>query len=138
MTETASPRPPDAGTPSRPRRPASFWGALDQLLAGGELVIDRPRGSTHPRHRDIVYPLDYGYLAGTAAGDGREVDVWRGSRAAAELDAAVCTVDLMKRDVEIKLLLGCTEPEKQTVMDFHSGTHAGVALVRRPGSRRSP
>jgi len=40
-------------------------------------------------------------------------------------------VDLKKRDVEIKLLLGCTEEEKQTVCEFHSGTHTGIMLLRR-------
>ncbi len=79
----------------------------------------------------MVYPLDYGYLDGTAGGDGDGVDVWRGSLEEAALDAVVCTVDLKKRDVEIKLLLGCTEDEKQIVCDFHSGTHTGIMLLRR-------
>ncbi len=27
----------------------AFWYALDQLLAQSRMVIDRPRGSAHPR-----------------------------------------------------------------------------------------
>ena len=53
-----------------------FWQALDQLLARSALVIDRPKGSSHPRFPEMVYPLDYGYLENTASMDGEGVDVW--------------------------------------------------------------
>ena len=56
-----------------------FWKLLDQLIEGGEIVVDRPKGSRHPEHRDIVYPLDYGYITGTLAPDGEGVDLWLGS-----------------------------------------------------------
>jgi inorganic pyrophosphatase len=39
-----------------------FWQALDSLISMSEIVIDRPRGTTHPRYPDFIYPLDYGYL----------------------------------------------------------------------------
>lgn len=53
----------------------AFWEALDVLLAGGEIVIDRPKGSAHPRYPHMIYPLDYGYLAGSASMDGGGIDV---------------------------------------------------------------
>src|SRR5512137_2080542 len=90
---------------------ATFWEYLDSLLRSAQIVIDRPRGSTHPRYPSYIYPLDYGYLEGTSAGDGQEIDVWRGSLPDKKLDAIVCTVDLLKEDAEIKLLVGCTEDE---------------------------
>lgn len=40
------------------------------------MVIDRPLGSTHPRYPDSVYPLNYGCIAGTRAGDGDPVDAY--------------------------------------------------------------
>ena len=109
----------------------SFWTHLDALLRSSELVIDRPRGSAHPRSPAVLYPLDYGYLKGTAGGDGEGIDVWRGSLPSAHLDAVVCTVDLDKRDAEIKLLLGCTATEKQAICAFHAGASAGVLLIAR-------
>lgn len=60
-----------------------FWCKLDELVQSGDLVIDRPQGSAHPRYPDIIYPLDYGYLAGTTAADGEGIDVWVGSLPAA-------------------------------------------------------
>ena len=90
----------------------SFWTYLDELLESAEVVIDRPKGSPNPRYPSLVYPLDYGYLKGTSGSDGSEVDVWRGTRTPARLDAVVCTVDALKRDVEVKLLVGCPAEEK--------------------------
>ena len=71
-----------------------FWQRLDALLERSQIVIDRPKGSTHPRFSDIVYALDYGYLAGTTSTDGEGIDVWLGSDAEQKLDAVICTVDL--------------------------------------------
>ena len=38
--------------------------------------IERPLGSRHPRFPDMVYPINYGYIEGTIAGDGQEQDVY--------------------------------------------------------------
>ena len=112
-----------------------FWAALDQLIASSRLVIDRPKGSAHPRYPDMIYPLDYGYLADTTAMDGGGIDVWAGSEPARGLDAVMVTVDLVKRDAEIKLLIGCTEEEKQLVRRQHNDSESmkGI-LIRRPGA----
>ena len=116
----------------------SFWTHLETLVTSSELVIDRPRGAVHPRHPAIVYPLDYGYLKGTSSADGEGIDVWRGSLAAASLDAVVCTVDLEKRDLELKLLLGCSAAEKDLICEFHCSAWTAAWLIERypssPGS----
>ena len=39
-------------------------------------TIDRPLGSTHPKHPDIIYPINYGFVDGVFAGDGAEQDVY--------------------------------------------------------------
>lgn len=38
--------------------------------------IDRPIGSCHPRHPEMIYPVNYGYVDGMFAGDGAEQDVY--------------------------------------------------------------
>ena len=99
---------------------SEFWAALDKLAETSNIVIDRPKGSAHPRFPQYIYPLDYGYLDGTSSMDGEGIDLWLGSDPAGKLTAILCTVDLIKRDSEIKLLLGCTEEEIQTVLEFHN------------------
>lgn len=39
-------------------------------------TVDRPLGSCHPRHPDLVYPVNYGYVDGLFAADGAEQDVY--------------------------------------------------------------
>lgn len=38
--------------------------------------IDRPLGTTHPRHPDMIYPINYGFVSDVFAGDGAEQDVY--------------------------------------------------------------
>jgi inorganic pyrophosphatase len=40
------------------------------------VVVDRPLGSRHPKHEDIVYPVNYGYIPGIMAPDGEEQDAY--------------------------------------------------------------
>ena len=101
-------------------------------MAACTLRIDRPQGTRHPRYPDWVYPLDYGYLEGTRSADGGGIDVWVGSLAEKRVAAIICTVDTVKRDSEVKILLGCTTQEMQEILDFHNdGLQAGI-LVERP------
>lgn len=40
-----------------------------------EVVVDRPAGSTHP-DGEPMYPINYGFLPGTEAGDGEAIDAY--------------------------------------------------------------
>ena len=110
-----------------------FWGALEELVRRFPPVVDRPKGSAHPRYPSIRYPLDYGYLNGSTSTDGEGVDVWLGSAPNLGLTAVICTVDLGKGDSELKLLLGCTREEEQTVLAFHNQNQfVRGMLISRP------
>ena len=108
-----------------------FWINLDRFIAAHPVVIDRARGSAHPRYADLIYPLDYGYLADTRAGDGSGIDVWVGSLPMRQVTAVMLTVDLEKHDLEYKVLLGCTPAEAETVKAWHnSGEQTGILIKR--------
>ena len=101
-----------------------FWRSMGQLLVTHALVIDRPRGTSHPHYPEMIYPLDYGYLENTTASDGGGIDVWLGSlntmmNSAKILTGILCTFDTLKRDAEIKLLVGCSAEDVQVIRDFH-------------------
>jgi inorganic pyrophosphatase len=109
-----------------------FWSKLDKLIASSEIVIDRAKGSRHPEYPEIVYPFDYGYLKGTSGGDGNEIDICRGSLNGKGLAAAICTVDLKKRDAEVKLLIDCTEDEIALIERFfNTGQYMSGIIIRR-------
>jgi inorganic pyrophosphatase len=40
------------------------------------VTVDRPLGSRHPKHPDIYYPINYGYIEGVLAPDGEEQDAY--------------------------------------------------------------
>lgn len=40
------------------------------------IKIDRPIGSLHPKHPELVYPINYGYIPNVFGGDGEELDVY--------------------------------------------------------------
>ncbi len=109
-----------------------FWEAIDSIVSQSEIVIDRPKGTAHPRYPQYIYKVDYGFLKNTVSMDGAGIDVWVGTNGSKYADAIVCTVDLIKRDSEIKILIGCTEEEKKIIYETHNETQymKGI-LVRR-------
>ena len=109
---------------------SSFWQSMSQLMITNSLIIDRPRGSVHPRYPSVIYPLDYGYIENTTSSDGGGIDVWLGSlNTVANMDGVktltgiLCTFDRLKRDAEIKLLIGCSAEDIQVIRDFHKEMH---------------
>jgi inorganic pyrophosphatase len=41
-----------------------------------QVIVDRPLGSYHPKHKDIYYAVNYGYVPGIIAPDGEEQDAY--------------------------------------------------------------
>ncbi|OGO12540.1 MAG: hypothetical protein A2Y53_08940 [Chloroflexi bacterium RBG_16_47_49] len=95
-----------------------FWNFLQQLVDTSQIVIDRPKGSLHPRFPGNKYPVDYGYLKGTASSDLSGVDIWIGSLGKRRVVGVLCTVDLLKRDTELKVLFDCTDEEIHLINSF--------------------
>lgn len=96
-----------------------FWQTMIDLVESGSIVLDRPKGNAHPRYPEMIYPLDYGYLENTSAADGGGIDVWIGSMNRKTLTGILCTFDRLKRDAEIKLLIGCTREDVETIQGFN-------------------
>jgi len=108
--------------PRIPKEPGRIKGCafreqMADLAKTLPIVIDRPKSKPHHRG-DLVYPLDYGYLQGTAAADGSGIDIWLGSHGDRSLTGILCTYDRFKRDAELKLLIGCTTEDVQTIPAF--------------------
>lgn len=109
-----------------------FWVAMDRLVAESQIMIDRKKGTAHPKYPDLIYPVDYGYLKNTTSMDHGGIDVWVGSGSSQAIDAIICTVDLLKRDSEIKILIGCTEEEKELIFRTHNKSqYMKAILIRR-------
>lgn len=109
-----------------------FWSALDTLVQKSEVIIDRPKGTVHPKYPDFLYEVDYGYLKDTSSMDGGGIDIWKGTDIEQKIDAIICTIDLVKKDSEIKILIGCTEEEKEKIYHMHNNSaYMKGILIRR-------
>ena len=108
-----------------------FWENLDKLVQENTLIIDRPKNSAHPRYPDSIYPVDYGYLEGTHSGDGHGIDVWRGTLPDNTVQAFLVTVDMIKKDSEIKLVVGCTEEEINLLYPYTKSYSMASIIVKR-------
>lgn len=111
----------------------SFWGLLDRLVAESRVIVENPRGVLDDDPSSIAYPVDYGYLEYTSSMDGDGIDVFVGSDPGQRVDAFICTVDLVKRDSEIKVLIGCTEEEKQVIKRLYEAFPSMRGLLIRRG-----
>ena len=41
-----------------------------------KVIVDRPLGSAHPNHSDLIYSVNYGYIPTVFAPDGEEQDAY--------------------------------------------------------------
>lgn len=111
---------------------SDFWTALDELVCDSEIIIDRPKGTAHPKYPNFIYKVNYGYLKNTSSMDGAGIDVWFGTANGKYIDAIMVIVDLLKRDSEIKILVSCTEEEKDIIYRTHNETpYMKGILIRR-------
>lgn len=109
----------------------SFWEKLETLVSTYDVVLDRPAGLPHPKYPSMIYPVDYGYLAGTEAVDGGGVDIFVGTTGLARVDGALLTVDLDKGDAEVKILYSCTAAEMDAIHTLlNSGSMGGLLVIR--------
>ena len=110
---------------------SELWELADQLIAAHEIVIDRPKGSAHPRFPEFIYPVDYGFLKGTIGGDGDPIDIYVGT-GGTKLRGYVQTRDDIKQDREIKLLWNVTDEELGAIMMFLNEANLHPVLIERP------
>lgn len=57
--------------------------------------------------------------------------MWVGADGRREVTACAVTVDLMKRDSEIKILVGCSPDDVETIRAFYGSGPMRVALFVR-------
>lgn len=106
-----------------------FWEYLEKITADNEIVIDRPKGTRHPKYNDMVYPVNYGYIKNTKSMDGQGIDIFVGSDNNKKPDAIICVIDMLKKDSEIKVLFCCTESEKVEIYNFLNNSEYMKAIM---------
>lgn len=113
---------------------AFFWQKLDTLYLSSKLVVDRPRNTCHYKYSNLIYPVDYGYLCDTTGSDQDPIDVFKGSEKSNLVQSVVVSADILKKDCEVKLLIGCSEEEELEILEFLNQTEFQKAVLIRRGS----
>jgi inorganic pyrophosphatase len=108
-----------------------FWESLDQLVRESDIVIDRPKGTRHPRYPDLEYPVDYGYIKNTKSPDNSEIDIYTGKSQNKFVTGIACIIDMNKRDSEIKVLFSCTDEEMEIIYKLCNEKMMSGVLIRR-------
>lgn len=106
---------------------ALFWQKLDTLYLSNKVVIDKPKGYVHPVYANLVYPVDYGYLADTLA-VGSGINIYKGTSDNG-LKYVAISADILKKDVEVKLLVNCTDEEVTEILFFLNQTDLQKAVL---------
>lgn len=97
--------------------------AKEQLGKVVQVTMDRPLGSTHPKH-GFVYDVNYGYIAGIKAPDGEDLDAYfLGVDKAMKRAEGVCIAIAHRRDNDDDKLIVVPEGVTMTDEEILSAIH---------------
>lgn len=113
---------------------AFFWQKLDSIYFASSIVITQPQGSTHSTFTNLVYPVEYGYLNDTLSQDELGIAIYKGKGSAYSVEAILVAADILKKDIEVKLLVGCNEEEVEMILRFVNQTEFQKTILVRRGN----
>ncbi|MCF0116392.1 MAG: Inorganic pyrophosphatase [Erysipelotrichaceae bacterium] len=114
---------------------AYFWQKIDALVFSGTLNITREAGDCHPQYRNLIYPVRYGHLKDTFGASAEGVCAYVGSLKKNKVTAVVVAVDIIKKDLDSKILIDCTEEEEDAVLRFLNQTDYQKSVVIHRGKQ---
>lgn len=115
----------------------AYWRSLDALVSTNGFTVERAKDTPHPRYPDYIYPFDYGFIPGTKSSDGAEIDAWKGSLDNNIVTGIATTFDPIKKDMEVKVLVACSEEDKQKILAAHNRGDMKAIIIDRQGESRT-
>ena len=114
---------------------AFFWQKIDTLVFSSKFVLSRKQGEQHPEYKNLIYPVDYGHYVDLAA-DTNEggIAVFRGSEKSSMVKTAVIAADILQKEIDVKLLVGCTKAEEGLILRFLNEADFQKAILVRRGN----
>jgi len=112
---------------------AFFWQKLDTLYFSSSIIITQPAGSAHPTFGNLIYPVNYGYLSDTLSQDETGISIYKGSLSANQVNTVIIASDILKKDIEVKLLVGCSLTEEEAILRFTNQTDFQKTILIRRG-----
>ena len=112
---------------------AFFWQKVDTIFVSSNHIFTRQKGESHPNYPNLIYPTTYGYLEDTSISE-NEICFFKGSIDTNSVDAIVVCMDILKKDLECKLLVGCTNEEELQILHYLNQTDFQKSVILRRGS----
>ncbi|MCF0108667.1 MAG: Inorganic pyrophosphatase [Erysipelotrichaceae bacterium] len=113
---------------------AYFWQKVETLVHSNRFVLARKKGDTHPEYSNLIYPTSYGHLQETTSTSSTEgVCVYKGTKGS-QITGIVIAADILKKDLDAKILIGCTEEEVDQVLRFLNQTDFQKTVLIRKGN----
>ncbi|MDD2591408.1 MAG: Inorganic pyrophosphatase [Erysipelotrichaceae bacterium] len=111
---------------------AFFWQKIDTIFSSNKLIITKKKGEYHSIYKNLRYPVDYGNLDDTLP-ENSGISVYKGSVSASVVDCIIVAADILKKDIEVKLLCGCTADEELSILQFLNQTEFQKGILIRRG-----
>lgn len=111
---------------------AFFWQKVDSLYLSGTRKIIKKKGEIHDTFKNLVYPLDYARIEDMKSVSGHGVAVYLGSENRNKVSALVVAADILEKELDVKVLAGCTEEEIEEVLRYLNQTEfQKTVLIKR-------
>lgn len=117
---------------------AYFWQKLDTLFLSSGFSIARKKGDVHPNFANLIYPVDYGHVNDTKSISGEGVSLYAGSLDRNKITAIVVAADILAKELDVKVMVGCSEEEVEEVLRFLNQTDYQKTILIRRGDSSIP
>ena len=117
---------------------AYFWQKLDTLFLSSGFSIARKKGDVHPNFANLIYPVDYGHVNDTKSISGEGVSLYAGTSDRSRITALIVAADILAKELDVKLLVGCNENEVEEVLRFLNQTDYQKTILIRRGDSKIP
>lgn len=107
---------------------------VETLLLSSRLNLTKKRGEMHSKFKNLIYPTDYGHLSDTRSSSEEGVSVYAGSGDRNHITALVIAADILTKELDVKMLIGCTDEETDMVLRFLNQTDYQKTVLIRKGN----
>lgn len=114
---------------------AYFWQKIDTLLFSLAYEKRREPGEVHPQFSNLIYPLEYGHLIDEDDSSHEiPIGIFKGSASNRQVNAIVVCADILQKDLDVKMLMGCNAEEEISILEFLNQTEFQKTILIRRGS----
>ena len=94
----------------------------------------KKKGEVHDTFKNLVFPTDYGRLEDLVSHTGNGIPVYMGSGNRNRITALIVAADILTKELDVKILVGCDEKETEDVLRYLNQTDFQKTVLISRGS----